>query len=523
MKLCMLVIAAALTFATTTPVFAAAKRGDVLYTCDFGKPASDAGWQGLSSPSVSWDQAATCGKALRITIPAGQPGNASVTRSLDVSTLRGLRVVVSAHVKAYDIVKPEHPWNGVKVMLVVKAPSGTGYSQKNEVYGTFDWNEIRFGAEIPEDASSAELVLGIENTSGRAEFSDVRITVLEAPRAAANAAAKAAVYTGHAAPRLRGAMLGHADEEGVAKFANVWKANLFRYQLGGSRPGGPEADLGPAYDKWLDSRLSDLDKFLPLAQKYGVLVLVDMHSQPGGRISPFEGDRIFADVRYQDKLAEAWEKISKRYRGNPAVWGYDLCNEPLERTTPENVPGWQALATRLAKIVRRNDPDHAIIVESMNADPSEFRYLNPIPVKNIVYSVHFYEPGGYTMQGVGGAWAKVDYPGKISGKTWDKASLAEALQPVVDFQKQCHAAIYVGEFSAVRWAPNSTQWLRDAIDIFEAHHWDWSYHAFREWSGWDAEYPSDHDATARSETPTERETLLKSYYALNASPRVAGR
>jgi len=510
-----LLLMATITAVTLLPSVAAVKRGDVVYHSTFSQPGADAGWQGLDSPAVSWSATPAGQKALQIACPVDGAHNAAVTREIDVAKLRGLRLVVSARVKATDVVKPEHSYNGIKVMLIIKTPTGTDYCQLDDVNGTFDWRDIRYGVEVPENATSAQLMLGIENTSGSADFDDIRITVLEAPRDPATRPIGGPLFTGHAAPRLRGAMIGTIDEEGVAKFAYVWKANVVRYQLTGSRPGGPEADLGPAYQEWLDKTLAKLDQFLPIARKYGVVVVVDMHSPPGGRVSSAHGDRIFDDVRYQDVLAAAWEKISMRYRGNAAVWGYDLCNEPLERTTPDNVPGWEALATRLAKIVRTNDPAHAIIVESMNSDPSEFRYLSPIPVKGVVYSAHFYWPYTYTMQGVGGAWNPVEYPGKIDGQVWDKTRLAKELQPVADFQKQCHAAIYIGEFSAARWAPNSTQWLRDVIDICEANHWDWTYHAYREWEGWSAEFPADRDAHAPSATPTERETLLKSYYARN--------
>jgi len=509
-----ILLVATLNVVAALPSRASVKRGDVVYHCRFSDRGAQAGWQGLANPSIGWSAMPPSSKALHIANPVDGSHNAAASIELDVAKLRGLRLVVSAKVKATDVVKPAHSYNGIKVMLVVKKPGGDQNDQMLDVHGTFDWREIRFGSEVPDNATAVTLVLGIENTSGTADFDDVRVTVLEAPRNPNAKPIPGLAYTGHTAPRLRGAMVSPSIVEADAsKLAKTWNANVVRFQLTGSR--GGEADLGPAYDTWLDTQLAKLDRFLPIAKKNGILILIDMHSAPGGRISSYVGDRIFDDVRYQDKLAQAWVKISKRYKGNSTVWGYDLCNEPLERTTRDNVPGWEALATRLAKIVRRNDPDHAIIVESMNADASEFRYLSPIPVKGIVYSAHFYAPYTYTMQGVSGAWKPVQYPGSIDGATWDKAKIAETLQPIVDFQKQCHAAIFIGEFSAVRWAPNSMQWLHDAIDIFEANQWDWAYHAFREWPGWDAEYPADHDANAPSATPTERETLLKSYYARN--------
>ena len=64
------------------------------------------------------------------------------------------------------------------------------------------------------------------------------------------------------------------------------------------------------------------------------------------------------------------------------------------------------------------------------------------------------------------------------------------LAPVTAFQARYHVPIYVGEFSVVRWAPpgSGARWLQDVVDLFEARHWSWTYHAFREWHGWSLEH-----------------------------------
>jgi hypothetical protein len=77
--------------------------------------------------------------------------------------------------------------------------------------------------------------------------------------------------------------------------------------------------------------------------------------------------------------------------------------------------------------------------------------------------------------------------------------------------------IYLGEFSAIRWAPGDSahQYLRDCIDIFEEYGWDWAYHAFREWDGWSVEHGPDRNNRTRMATPTDREQLLRSWFAEN--------
>jgi endoglucanase len=131
-----------------------------------------------------------------------------------------------------------------------------------------------------------------------------------------------------------------------------------------------------------------------------------------------------------------------------------------------------------------------------------------------------YAPHEFTHQGVYGQGKEFIYPGLINGKQWDKAKLEQALQPVVDFQKKHGVHIYIGEFSAIRWAPDNSayRYLKDVIDIYEANGWDWSYHAFREWSGWSVEHGTDKKDTRPSSTPTDRQKLLCDWFKKNAKP-----
>ncbi len=58
----------------------------------------------------------------------------------------------------------------------------------------------------------------------------------------------------------------------------------------------------------------------------------------------------------------------------------------------------------------------------------------------------------------------------------------------------------------------------DVIDIFEENGWDWTYHAFREWSGWSVEYGNDPKDTQPAAAPTGRQQLLRKWFAKNRKP-----
>ncbi|MGB9602347.1 MAG: glycosyl hydrolase family 5, partial [Limisphaerales bacterium] len=104
-----------------------------------------------------------------------------------------------------------------------------------------------------------------------------------------------------------------------------------------------------------------------------------------------------------------------------------------------------------------------------------------------------YRPHKFTHQGVYDTNSGIAYPGVIDGKYWDKSQLRKELEQTRAFQKKYNVHIYIGEFSAIRWAPGKSayNYLSDLIDIFEEYGWDWCYHAFREWDGWSVEHGQD--------------------------------
>lgn len=508
-----------------TVVCAASPVGEPLAGFDFEGPAAGEPWQGLAEPNARLTSGWQNSQSLAIERPSSQArGSVMVQTPLSLDQLRGTRVRVEAMIKAEGVAKPPQAWNGVKCMLHTVAPSGSQWQQRNSVYGTFDWKPVSFIAEVPPDATKAVLMLGLEQTTGKAWFDDIKLTVIGRRRSTPETAPTGEVYKGHKVPRLRGAMVSpRVTAEDLRVLGGQWKANHIRYQLTwGGFPRSP-ADKGDlaAYDAWLESMLAHLDELLPVCRELGIAVLIDLHTPPGGRNDANEC-RMFHEKRFQDAFLAVWDNIARRYRGEQTVWGYDLVNEPVEGVVGEGLLDWRSLAHRTAEAVRRLDPDHAIVIEPAPwGSPQSLEWFEPLPVEGLVYSVHMYQPHSFTHQGVYEAPTGISYPGEIEGRHYDRAALKRVLQPVIDFQRDYGVHIYIGEFSAIRWAPGSSaeNYLRDCIELFEEQGWDWAYHAFREWDGWSVEHGSDRNDRRRASEPTGREKLLRSWYGRNEPAR----
>ena len=441
---------------------------------------------------------------------------------IDLVPFRGSTLGFRIRARAKDVSIPPRVYNGVKFMLNYVDGNGLEHWHNiSGVAGSFDWKELVFSAPINATAGTGLVKLGLQESSGEVEFdlSSLKIEQLFAP---VNSNYKA-VYTDRvkSVPPLRGVMSPTREfTEDDWKTLKEWNVNLVRAQLCRNWGKiGTERDL-EEYDQWLNAKLDHYEKMFRIGyEKYGLRFVIDLHTPPGGR-NENRDMAMFYEKPYADHFIEVWKRIATRFKGNPAVWGYDLVNEPIQ-SLPAPYDYWN-LQRMAAEAVRAIDPDTPIIIESNNWDsPSAFSYLPPLEMKDVIYQVHMYQPGNFTHQLVGnnfgekGQVQKVAYPGLIAGVEYDREALRKVLAPVRAFQQKHGARIYVGEFSAVTWAPGAAEYLRDCISLFEEYGWDWTYHAYREWNGWSLEHAGDWPDEVRPSADNPRKRVLLEGFSRN--------
>ncbi len=450
-------------------------------------------------------------------------GDNKIYIRLPSEKIKGERIAISASVRGVGLSEKPKPWNGVKLMLEYELDDGKkDYPAARFGTGTFDWTNGNFIVKLPANLKTASIVVGVELVSGKAGFDDLQVKILRS--------GDTGVWTnpspywkGYAVSRLRGAMTHNFYNTKESDFENLgktWNANLIRWQLGGTKYEKEGLAL-PDYDKILTDELDALDKILPHCRKYGLQVCLDLHSLSRSQ---------FSSPANQEKLTAVWKKIAARYKGNPVIWAYDLANEPNESDWKEGALLWNDLAEKVALAIREVDPVKTIVVEPAEwGTHSALANLRPIKTSNVVYSVHFYAPHPYTHQKfLDYLPDTLTYPGEMSGKKWDLGEIEKEFAPVIAFQKKYQVQIYIGEFSAVRWAPGAEAWLKDAITVFEKYGWDWTYHAHREWHGWSVEHDETFWDKSKGQPPnatamTGREKLLLEWFAKNQKPEWAGK
>ncbi|MBI3968283.1 MAG: glycoside hydrolase family 5 protein [Chloroflexi bacterium] len=133
--------------------------------------------------------------------------------------------------------------------------------------------------------------------------------------------------------------------------------------------------------------LSAVRAALDAAHSGGQRVIVDLHNfgryygRPLGR----DDATAFADV---------WERLAVELRNHPAIFGYELMNEPHD--LPDGSNGWAQLAQEATTAIRKHDMSHWILVPGYHWQTAHLWPENNLslevrdPAGRLLYAAHQY-------------------------------------------------------------------------------------------------------------------------------------
>lgn len=319
------------------------------------------------------------------------------------------------------------------------------------------------------------------------------------------------------APMMRGMNLVSCfkyDEKDIADLA-AWNANLIRWQMSGNyKQPGKNRDKAE-YDRWIGGEIAKLKNLAGLARKYGIKIVVEMHTPTGG-VEKDGNMLMFYEPEYAEHFVEVWERLARALKGEKAIFAYDIINEPVQ-TRPDPKVDFLKLQYAAAKAIRKIDPSKPLIVAGDGYNnPSSFNRLRPFPMRDILYSVHMYRPHEYTHQGIR-PWRPIEdiragKTIKYPSEKFSKPDIERELKPVTDFEEKYGTKIFLGEFGLLRWAPNGGQYLRDCMEFFEKRKWSWANHAFREtFDGFSPEHSDDVNVKEKDMDNPRMKALLEGF------------
>jgi endoglucanase len=251
----------------------------------------------------------------------------------------------------------------------------------------------------------------------------------------------------------------HFEAIRQAGFRTV-RVNLHALQLMGR---APEYRLP---GRWLTT----LDWAVAKAQAAGLNVILDLHNY---------NDVAKAPAAFKARLMAFWRQIGERYKDAPETLLFEPLNEPNGKLDAKL---WAEWLPEVLDVIRATNPDRTVVV-----GPPEwngFRFLDALRLpeddRNIVVTVHYYEPFPFTHQGA--AWSPSTV--KLSGVTWgtdkDRARLAADFDRVQAWSEKHRRPILLGEFGAYERAPLDSRvlWTEAVARAAEARGWAWTYWQF---------------------------------------------
>jgi aryl-phospho-beta-D-glucosidase BglC (GH1 family) len=233
--------------------------------------------------------------------------------------------------------------------------------------------------------------------------------------------------------------------------------------------------------EWKEAGFALLDRVVDICDRNDLYAILDLHALPGCQNmdwhsnNPTHHAAFWQHRHFQDRVVRLWERLADHYKGNPAVAGYNLMNEPGDASGRRIKPFYD----RCIAAVRAIDPDHVIFLDG-NRYGTEFTAFEGFDVHpNTVYAAHDYKTPGMVFGG--------PYPGVTRGVYVDKATVEETFLKRTEFMRSTGTPIWIGEFGPVFVNPaqddDKYRLLSDQLDLYESHGASWSIWAYKDIGG----------------------------------------
>ena len=247
-------------------------------------------------------------------------------------------------------------------------------------------------------------------------------------------------------------------------------------------------------EKAWDEELKWADSMLDACKKLNITATIATSNFP---IDPQYGIRqdspeFWLSEKHINDLLDRVDILARHYnnRGNE-LSAYEILAEPLLRDDKKvKIPdNWPKVRESIIKIIRKHDVDRWVaIAPGPGGEFSGYLELKKLDDPHIIYTAHVYQPHLFTHQGIQERPLGTSYPGRIGIKKLDKEFLRSVSQPLRDFQVKNNVPVWIGEFSAVRWADGAERYIKDAVDMFDEYGWSWSYFCYKSYHGWNPDY-----------------------------------
>lgn len=206
------------------------------------------------------------------------------------------------------------------------------------------------------------------------------------------------------------------------------------------------------------------------AQRQGLAVILDLH----------EFNALGNDAAgNKEKFLAFWRQMAAHYQNAPASVYFEVLNEPFGKLTPEL---WNEYFAEALAIIRKTNPTRTVIV-----GPGQWNQIDrlaelklPDSDRNLIVTIHFYEPFAFTHQGASWTEQKDKLGFDWTGSPEEVAALNRAFDKADAWSKTNKRPLFLGEFGAYDRAPmdSRARWTAAVARAAESRGWSWAYWQF---------------------------------------------
>ena len=236
--------------------------------------------------------------------------------------------------------------------------------------------------------------------------------------------------------------------------------NHVRINLHPLRDGQPDA-----HGKLRDEFFNTLDWAVDQALANGLLVILDFHDDLA--ISPDPAGK-------KPAFLDCWTALAEHCQNRPDTVLFEILNEPAPQFTQES---WNEYWRAALAIIRQTNPSRTVIIgpAKWNGVGELDNLKLPADDRNIIATVHYYNPFPFTHQGTPWTAQKDKLGVTWTGTEGELKAMAQDFSQVVNWASQNHRPIYIGEFGTYEKAdmPSRVRWTAFVTRQFEKHGWSW--------------------------------------------------
>lgn len=218
----------------------------------------------------------------------------------------------------------------------------------------------------------------------------------------------------------------------------------------------PDLYLGGRCTDPATTCVAQIDSCIVWAARNGMHVILDMHDAPGGQT----GDNIDDSYGYpwlmtcpesQQLFCDIWQTIAERYKNNPTVLGYELCNEPIATYFEADRDSLNAALEPLFKqavaAIRKADSRHIILLGGAQWNGTfDGVFTDWTYDDNLMWTCHRYGQSP-------------DYQG---------------IHDLLEWRDSTHLCMYMGETGH-----NTYEWIRQSVELYEANNLGYTFWPYK--------------------------------------------